>query len=243
MNKHEATFSRASMSVPLLGARAGSALTKIVVVLSAALLVAVPGAGFTAQLTLTDSPLFLTTAVPSNIFFLTDDSGSMEWEFAYNDGTGLDNGSVSNSLEKFTDVNIAPDSAAKRLFMCVGYNNARVQSQCHPRPCGRDKTTPATPVPFKNAWLYNGGTDASPNYNVRKNPYVSDSSSVNRTDLAATGVMAYWPWGRRRRRPIRRWRVRHYIRQHHEWQDIRRLDHRPQKRGSRTGTRTTAAAC
>ena len=193
MNKHEATFSRASMSVPLLGARAGSALTKIVVVLSAALLVAVPGAGFTAQLTLTDSPLFLTTAVPSNILFLTDDSGSMEWEFAYNDGTGLDNGSVSNSLEKFTDVNIAPDSAAKRLFMCVGYNTLAFNpSVTYAVWQGQDDA--ATPVPFKNAWLYNGGTDASPNYNVRKNPYVSDSSSVNRTDLAATGVMAYWPW-------------------------------------------------
>ena len=77
--------------------------------------------------------------------------------------------------------------------MCVGYNTLAFNPNVtYAVWQGQDDA--ATPVTFKNAWLYNGGTDASPNYNVRKNPYVSDSSSVNRTDLAATNVMAYWAW-------------------------------------------------
>ncbi len=191
MDKHEATSSDTPIPAPASGAHAGHAAAKILVALFVALLVAVPGAGLATQLTLTNSPLFLTVPVPSNILFLTDDSGSMDWEFIYNDGTGLDNGSVSNSLDEFTDVHINPDSAAKRLFMCVGYNvlafNPNVTYGVWQ---GQDEGN----VVFDNAWLYNGGTDASPNYNVRKKPYKTSTATADRTDLAASGVMAYWPW-------------------------------------------------
>ena len=78
MNKHEAISSGSSIPAPMSGARAGSVAERIFVVLLAALLVAVPGAGLAGQLTLTNSPLFLTVPVPSNILFLTDDSGSMD---------------------------------------------------------------------------------------------------------------------------------------------------------------------
>ena len=53
----------------------GAAVTSFV----AALLVLVPSASRATQLTFLNSPLFVTVPVPSNIFFLNDDSGSMDW--------------------------------------------------------------------------------------------------------------------------------------------------------------------
>ena len=40
-------------------------------------------------------------------------------EFIYNDGTGLDNGSVAFGDRVF---DLTPDNANERLFMCAGYN-------------------------------------------------------------------------------------------------------------------------
>lgn len=87
MDKHEATSSGSSIPAPTSGARAGYAVAKILVTLFAALLVAVPGAGLATQLTLTNSPLFLTVPVGSNIFFLHDDSGSMDWDLLTNESS------------------------------------------------------------------------------------------------------------------------------------------------------------
>ncbi len=87
MDKHEATSSRAS--APASGARAGSAAEKILVALFVALLVAVSGASVAGQLSLTNSPLFLTVPVPSNIFFLHDDSGSMDWGLVTSENNGI----------------------------------------------------------------------------------------------------------------------------------------------------------
>ena len=89
MDKHKAISSCASIPAPTSGARAGSAAAKILVALLTALLVAVPRAGLTDPLTLTDTPLFLTTAVPSNIFFLHDDSGSMDWGLVTSENNGV----------------------------------------------------------------------------------------------------------------------------------------------------------
>ncbi len=186
MDKHEAISSGTSIPAPTSGAHTGYAVAKILVALFAALLVAVPGAGLATQLTLTNSPLFLTVPVPSNILFLTDDSGSMDWEFIYNDGTGLDNGSVANGIER---IDLTPDNANERLFMCVGYNVLAYDPNVTYAPWqGQDKDG----VIFDNAWLYNGGTDADPNYTVRKDPYDNDRGTKNLTSRG--GGYAYWLW-------------------------------------------------
>lgn len=93
MNKHKWTSPCTAPPAPRSGAggarRAGYAAANILVTLFTALLVAVPGTGLTAPLTLTDTPLFLTTSVPSNIFFLHDDSGSMDWGLVTSENNGI----------------------------------------------------------------------------------------------------------------------------------------------------------
>lgn len=195
MDKHPVISSDELVVARKSGVHAGYSASKIFVLLCAALLVAVPGAGSAGQLNLTNSPLFLTTPVPSNILFLTDDSGSMAWEFVYNTGTGLD--TDDNDPNNIYYFDLTPNTETERLFMCAGYNVlAYDPNVTYGVWQGQDKNG----VIFDNAWLYGGGTDASPNYNVRKNPYDPDATgdgfggTARTTDLTATGIMAYWKW-------------------------------------------------
>lgn len=73
---------------------------------------------------LAQSPLFLTNAVPPNIFFALDDSGSMNWEVTLNDGTSAPGSPVTaflvqpptaNPFGAFADVLF-------RRYLCNGYN-------------------------------------------------------------------------------------------------------------------------
>ena len=57
--------------------------------LSACALVLVPAAGRADLLNLANSPLFLSTSVPSNTFFLNDDSAGMDWALATPDTDGV----------------------------------------------------------------------------------------------------------------------------------------------------------
>ena len=71
---------RSRTSIP--GARIAAAV-------SATLLVFISAAGFATQLNLANSPLFLSVPVPSNIFFLHDDSGSMDWDMVTSEDDGV----------------------------------------------------------------------------------------------------------------------------------------------------------
>ncbi len=65
---------------------------------------------------LASQPLFLGTNVQANIFFATDDSGSMNWETTLNDGT-WNPGGVADSI-----VVHPPTDAEYRRATCLGYN-------------------------------------------------------------------------------------------------------------------------
>lgn len=172
----------------------GRRLGQLVVGIACTVLVAMPGLSPAAPLTLTDYPLFISNTVQPNIFYMLDDSGSMDWEFVYNDGTGEENGWDNNNIFCFTSCpwssgfGLNPTSVNQRLFMCPGYNTLAYDPNATYTPWqGKDDAS----VTYQNAWLYGGGTDASPNYTVRNDPYLASGTTI---DLAAAGVMAYWAW-------------------------------------------------
>ena len=101
------------LAKPLASRRCRSALSKPGLVLFAALLTLAPLTSPAANLQLVDSPLFLQTAVQPNIFFMTDDSGSMDSEVLLNAGAS---GSTSGDLD------LTPDTDEERSEFCVGYN-------------------------------------------------------------------------------------------------------------------------
>ncbi len=68
------------------------------------------------SLDLSQEPLFLQSSVQPNILFVTDDSGSMNWEVVLNKGTG-DPGGDGNQYYDFT-----PNNDTEALHACVGYN-------------------------------------------------------------------------------------------------------------------------
>ena len=45
-------------------------------------------------------------------------------------------------------------------------------------------------VIFDNAWLYNGGTDASPNYTVRKDPPTTIAKALRNLEAEAATPLA-----------------------------------------------------
>jgi type IV pilus assembly protein PilY1 len=65
---------------------------------------------------LANQPLFLSTNVQANIFFATDDSGSMDWQTTLNDGTWNPGGVSDSSIVQ------PPTDAEYRRGSCVGYN-------------------------------------------------------------------------------------------------------------------------
>ncbi len=67
---------------------------------------------------ISDSPLFLSTAVQPNIFFLVDDSGSMDWEVLKTNGALIAHGAGSNS----GDLDFSPNDNIEDLEHCAGYN-------------------------------------------------------------------------------------------------------------------------
>lgn len=106
MNRDKMAVPRAPKPVSAPGAggtrRAVLTAAKALVAALAALLTAAPGAVLAAKLTLADSPLFLSTAVPSNIFFLHDDSGSMDWGIVTTENNGLINLGVCTGVSPST---------------------------------------------------------------------------------------------------------------------------------------------
>ena len=87
-------------------------LKKQATLLAAALLVCVGGNSHAGPLTLAETPLFLTNAVEPNIFFLLDDSGSMDWEVLLQGGgaSGLGaTGTINYALYALPAPNNASD--------------------------------------------------------------------------------------------------------------------------------------
>ena len=94
-------------------------------ILATAIACAVIGQPLAAPGTLSQSPLFLSTSVQSNIFFVVDDSGSMFWEDLLNQGTQAPGNAI---LSERTIYNPPSgyggwwDRTLRRLS-CVGYNS------------------------------------------------------------------------------------------------------------------------
>lgn len=152
-------------------------------------------------LNLAQSPLFLQNSVQPNIFFMIDDSGSMAWEAVYNPGTNCDSANGVGTLDFTPDTSGSlsgcPSGSPtnytiariERLRLCVGFNTLAYDPNTTYTPWrGKDSAL----VDYKNAWLYGSGTDASPNFTVRTNPYQT-SGTFN---LASTSspVTAYRLW-------------------------------------------------
>ncbi len=72
--------------------------------------------------TLADSPLFLATSVQSNILFMVDDSGSMDWEVLKSAGAEV--AYTGNSYPNSGNVDITPTRTDRdeMLESCAGYN-------------------------------------------------------------------------------------------------------------------------
>ncbi len=194
----------------------------------AALVGLTPPTTYAASLNISPNPLFLENSVQPNIFFMLDDSGSMGWEFVYNDGTNLSgdddelnscyiNGvytpsatcttnstagvfcmgggtSATNCSSSATPFQLNPNTANKRLFMCPGFNtfafDINIADTGGYTPwLGKDSGG----NPFQNAYLYGGGTEGAPNFNIRNDAYQTGSTTFNLAPVA-DNVWAYWPW-------------------------------------------------
>lgn len=71
-----------------------------------------------ATLNISDTPLFLESTVQSNIYFVIDDSGSMEWEYVITAGGSAEYGLSSASVTRYVDL----DSRSQVLGACLGVN-------------------------------------------------------------------------------------------------------------------------
>ena len=74
----------------------------------------------TANATLAQTPLFVNSSVPPNIFFLVDDSGSMDWEVLKSSGAETLYGGLPNSGN--VDITPTPNDQDEMLESCAGYN-------------------------------------------------------------------------------------------------------------------------
>jgi type IV pilus assembly protein PilY1 len=86
--------------------------------LSAFLPLVISSQGITAPLSLADRPLYLGASVDPNIFFVIDDSGSMDWEVLKSKGARVVHPSYPNS----GDLDFTPNNTAENLELCASYN-------------------------------------------------------------------------------------------------------------------------
>jgi type IV pilus assembly protein PilY1 len=166
------------------------ALSKPGLAFFAALLTLIPLTSPAGNLQLLDSPLFLQTAVQPNIFFMTDDSGSMDWEVLLNmgaTGAGRD------------DLDLTPATDEDRSEFCVGYNTLAYDPNATYTPWkGKDKLG----SDFQDAHLMEAGGFTQ----IRRNPYCpgsdttssdcNDATNNGTTDLTDTNVLtlAHYTW-------------------------------------------------
>jgi type IV pilus assembly protein PilY1 len=86
--------------------------------LSAGSILLLSHAASAAPGTLADSPLFLSTNVQPNIFFMIDDSGSMDWEVLLSNEAISAHGGAPNS----GNLDFTPNDTAERRELCHAYN-------------------------------------------------------------------------------------------------------------------------
>ena len=171
--------------------------------LSAYLLGMVIGASIAAPIkisaapgVLSDSPLFLTNKAQPNIFFMTDDSGSMDWEITV-DGTGT----MFPSSGEWRYVFDASDNEYGNTYNAPAQENDnatttgvwRARNHLFNKMYYNPKTT-YTPWPgvddagvaFTDAYISSG-----PTWKTRLDPYLSASSTVDlSTDMTTTADQA-----------------------------------------------------
>jgi len=110
---------------------------------------------------LAQTPLFLAAPVQPNIFFLLDDSGSMDWEILRRS-----DGGEGNQYLDFT-----PDNSTERLELCAGYNVLAYDPTTLTDPSKK----PYTPW-FGSDVNGNAFTDSNPS-SARVNPYTGNWST------------------------------------------------------------------
>ncbi|MCF7982215.1 MAG: hypothetical protein K9K86_09535 [Pseudomonadales bacterium] len=139
--------------------------------------------GVAASVDIASTPLFLTsTPVQPNIFFLVDDSGSMNWELmrskeAQLAWSNLRNGSSSRNL----GFNFTPSTGAEYLELCAGYNTLAFNPAVNYIPwAGVDN--------LGNAYADQSITAA------RINPYDPSSGTTDLTALVSGAPYGYMPW-------------------------------------------------
>ncbi|MEE9598117.1 MAG: PilC/PilY family type IV pilus protein, partial [Acidiferrobacterales bacterium] len=177
------------LAKPFASRRCRSALFKPGLALLAALLTLIPLTSPAGNLQLVDSPLFLQTAVQPNIFFMLDDSGSMDWEVLLNAGaTGANQ----------DDLDLAPATDEDRSEFCVGYNALAYDPNVTYTPWqGKDK--------LGNDFLDAQSMEAGGFAEIRRNPYCpgtdtgtdcDDTTNNGVRNLTDTGVLtlAYYTW-------------------------------------------------
>jgi type IV pilus assembly protein PilY1 len=76
--------------------------------------------GIAAPLNLADRPLYLGASVDPNIFFIIDDSGSMDWEVLKSKGARAVH--TGYYYPDSGNLDFTPDNEAERLELCTGYN-------------------------------------------------------------------------------------------------------------------------
>lgn len=68
--------------------------------------------------TLADGPLFLSSKVQPNIFFMIDDSGSMDWEVLLSEGARAAHSGATNGY----NMDFTPNNSEEIRELCYGYN-------------------------------------------------------------------------------------------------------------------------
>ncbi len=127
------------------------------------------------------NPLFLQSGVQPNLFFILDDSGSMDWEVLKSEGAEEDYSGFSNS----GNMDFTPNNTAERLEHCAGYN-----------VLAYDPNIEYTPWHGKD---YSGNKfqDQDPS-SAHANPYIGRTSSnacggfINNDNGSACDLLTSW---------------------------------------------------
>lgn len=127
---------------------------------------------------LADTPLFVSTAVQPNIFFVVDDSGSMDWEVLKTNGALVAHGAGNNS----GNLDFSPNDSVEDLEHCAGYNAMAYNPAATYTKWDGVDTNSAT-------YLDQGISSA------RWNPFNPGSGSTNLLNADGTGIAAvYGVW-------------------------------------------------
>ena len=116
---------------------------------------------------LANTPLFLTTGVQPNIFFMVDDSGSMGWETLLSREAFTLHPDAHNFNRAYTrPLDFTPNTHEEIRMLCPGYNVlAYDPAKTYTPWAGEDIRNPGNPYP--NSQL--NSAKNNPNYNGRRN--------------------------------------------------------------------------